>query len=469
METNNSFLTVSNLTKYIKTMFESEPFLSSIMVEGEISNFKNNSSGHFYFTLKDENAQISCVMFKSSAQLVNFKPRDGVKVYVKGAIKVYEKSGQYQIYVNAMKEQGLGDLYQRYEELKKKLSSKGYFDEKNKQALPLYPKNIALLTSPTGAVIEDLKRTITERSQFSDLTLFPTKVQGQDAKYSIVENIRRANNDPSIDVIILARGGGSIEDLWPFNEEIVADAIFTSTKPIVSAVGHETDFTISDFTADLRVATPTAAALFVVKDSKELKRELVSFSGRLDLAYKTIIDTNLQYLKRVISLSAIEKSEKLLINHKQTLINLSNRLDNLSPRNILKKNGETLALTLNNLNKTYQSLLDNKKHNIEIANERIKVLSPANSIRQSKEKVQNYEIEITKNFVASINSLKHCFNVYNEKLALLNPMSVIDKGYTITQKNGNIVKSVKSLNDGDEIDTIMKDGIITSVVKNIKE
>ena len=277
----NNILTVSQVNKIIKDTIESNPFLSFISIEGEISNFKRNTSGHLYFTLKDEQSQISCIMWKSTAAYLSFSPKSGDKVTVTGSIQVYHTGGTYQILVNKMIENGIGILYQRYEELKRKLEAKGYFDLDRKRPLPEYPKNIALLTSKTGAVIEDLKHVILNRSQFSNLILYPTKVQGVDAKEEIVRNIKRANDNPIIDVIILARGGGSIEDLWPFNEEVVADAIYNSKKPIISAIGHETDFTISDFVADVRAATPSNAGEIVVKDSKDLWATLNQLDTRI--------------------------------------------------------------------------------------------------------------------------------------------------------------------------------------------
>ena len=414
-------LTVSLLTSYIKSLFDREPFFQNIVVEGEISNYKRNTSGHLYFTLKDENAQISCVMFKSQTYSLTFEPKDGSKVYVKGSISLYPKSGVYQIYATSMKEVGLGDLYQKYEELKKKLELKGYFNKDRKRPLPKFPKCIALLTSKTGAVIEDLKSIILKRSQFSNLVLYPTKVQGEDAKYNIVENIKKANEDSDVDVIILARGGGSIEDLWPFNEEIVADAIYNSKKPIISAVGHETDFTISDFTADLRAATPSDAALIVVRDNIDLKNELDSLTHRLNISYKNEIDYLKSKVDRITELPIFKNKERLLLDFKQNLITLTEKLELLSPLSLLNKSKERLDNTIKHMNNAYDSIINNDFKN---------------------------------------------YHILNEKLNLLNPLSILSKGYSVTYKENNIIKSINDVSVGDTISTRVNDGYIESKVIN---
>lgn len=414
-------LSVTVLTRKIKEMFNNNLFLSSVLVEGEISNFKRNSSGHLYFTLKDENAQIPAVMFKSAAQNLTFSPKDGDKVYVRGSVEVYEQGGKYQLYSYSMKEKGIGDLYQKFEALKKKLEGMGFFDKDIKKPLPKFPKNIALITSKTGAVIEDLKSIILKRSRFSDLTLYPTKVQGDDAKYSIIENIKKANNNPSIDVIIIARGGGSIEDLWPFNEEEVAIAIHESKKPIISAVGHETDFTIADFTADVRAATPSDAALIVVRDSIDLKNELDSLTLRLNKTFYNEIESLKQKLKHLMDSTTLKNPSRLLNDKKQSLDNLRDRLELLSPKSKLKKEKETLDNLSILLGSRYKNILDKDKH-------------------------------------------QHI--ILNEKLTLLNPLSVLDKGYSITYHNNMSLKSIDDIEIGDVIETRLKLGKIKSIVES---
>ncbi|TXK90204.1 exodeoxyribonuclease VII large subunit, partial [Parageobacillus sp. SY1] len=254
------YVTVGALTKYIKRKFEVDPHLRDLWIKGEISNFKYHSRGHMYFTLKDEQARIQAVMFAGYNQYLSFRPEDGMKVLVRGEISVYEPSGNYQIYVKEMQPEGIGNLYLAYEQLKKRLEAEGLFSPEHKKPIPAFPRYIGVVTSPTGAAIRDIMTTIRRRYPIATVILFPTLVQGEQAAESIVRSIEKANELGYIDVLIVGRGGGSIEELWAFNEEIVARAIFASEVPIISAVGHETDFTIADFVADLRAPTPTGAA-----------------------------------------------------------------------------------------------------------------------------------------------------------------------------------------------------------------
>ena len=277
-------ITVTQLNSYIKNKINQDEYLKNILVKGEISNFKNHYTGHLYFTLKDENCLVKCVMFKSYAQKLNFAPKDGAKVMVFGAISVFERDGVYQIYVNAMEEDGLGDLYTKYQELKSKLEEKGMFDEEHKMKIPLMPKVIGVLTSQTGSVIRDIINVSTRRNPNVYIRLLPVPVQGEGAAQKIAEGIYFMNKNKLADVLIIGRGGGSLEDLWPFNEEIVANAIYNSEIPIVSAVGHETDFTIADFVADLRAPTPSAAAELAVPDIFELKEKIHTYQKRLRIS-----------------------------------------------------------------------------------------------------------------------------------------------------------------------------------------
>jgi len=399
-------------------MFEDNIFLNNVIVEGEISNYKVNS-GHLYFTLKDEQAQLMAVMFKGYAQSLKFIPKDGSKVYAVGSVQVYEKTGRYQLYVTSMKEVGKGDLYQKYEELKATLEMKGYFKVERKRPIPKFPKNIALITSPTGAVIEDLKSIIWKRSQFSNLTLYPTKVQGVDAKYSIVKNIERANNNPLIDCIILARGGGSIEDLWPFNEEIVADAIYNSRLPIISAVGHETDFTISDFVADMRAATPSDAALRVVLDKVDLKNNLDSLSLRLNTAFKKEID-----------------NKQILVDN----LNIRNRFKDKNK--IFEKKSFELVSLIGKLNQN----------------------SPKHKLETFSKNYDNLHLRLNQSYLNRITKLSNNHKLLNEKIIILNPLSILDKGYSVTYKGDELIKDVDNVNVGDIITTKVSKGTIKSKV-----
>ncbi|MCD7905801.1 MAG: exodeoxyribonuclease VII large subunit [Clostridiales bacterium] len=262
--------TVSQLNGYVKRLFERDAFLADVFVQGEISNLKLHSSGHIYFTLKDKTAQISCVMFSAYASGLGFLPENGIKVTVYGSVSLYEKTGAYQLYVKIMEPAGVGALYLAYEQLKEKLSKKGIFDEAHKKPIPEYPKCIAVLTSPTGAAVRDIISISGRRNPNVEIVVAPVIVQGEYAAESIVKALELVNRWKGCDVIILGRGGGSLEDLWAFNEEEVAMAVYRSRIPVISAVGHETDFTITDFAADLRAATPSAAAELAVKKSDDI-------------------------------------------------------------------------------------------------------------------------------------------------------------------------------------------------------
>ena len=279
-------ISVTELNKYVKDKVAEDEFLNNVYVKGEISNFKHHYTGHMYFTLKDENSLIKCVMFKTSTATLNFVPKDGMKVLVLGTVSVFERDGVYQIYCKAMQEDGMGSLHIAYEKLKAKLEEEGLFDASHKKPIPFMPKIIGVLTSNTGAVIRDIINVSTRRNPNVYIRLLPVPVQGEGAGIKIANAIRLMNEKKLADVIIVARGGGSLEDLWPFNEEVVARAIYESELPIISAVGHETDFTIADFVADLRAPTPSAAAELAVADVEDLKYSINLYQRRLKMSLK---------------------------------------------------------------------------------------------------------------------------------------------------------------------------------------
>lgn len=283
-------ISVSELNKYMKDKVAEDEYLKSVFVKGEISNFKHHYTGHMYFTLKDENSLIKCIMFKSSTATLNFVPKDGMKVNVLGSVAVFERDGVYQIYAKAMQEDGVGDLYAKFNELKNKLELEGLFDEEHKMQIPMMPKVIGVLTSNTGAVIRDIINVSTRRNPNVYIRLYPVPVQGPGAAEKIADAIYFMNEKKMADVLIIARGGGSLEDLWPFNEEIVARAIYNSEIPIISAVGHETDFTIADFVADLRAPTPSAAAELAVTDVFDLQDRLGLYKNRLQMLLRKKVE-----------------------------------------------------------------------------------------------------------------------------------------------------------------------------------
>ena len=346
-------ITVEQLNRYIKEKVDSDEFLNNVYVKGEISNFKHHYTGHMYFTLKDENSLVKCIMFKSYTPHLSFMPKDGMKVLIFGSVSVFERDGVYQIYAKAMKEDGMGSLYEAYEELKAKLEKEGLFDESHKKPIPSFPKTIGVLTASTGAVIRDIINVSTRRNPNVHIRLLPVPVQGPTAAEQIVAGIKRMNDEKLADVIILGRGGGSLEDLWPFNEEIVARAIYDSEIPIISAVGHETDYSISDFVADLRAPTPSAAAELAVCNMEDVLYTIELYQNR----YKTALKKKVQLMKlryekcmaqrvfkeplqkineRAILLDTLVKSltnsTRLKINDcKKEFIEVATKIDSLSP------------------------------------------------------------------------------------------------------------------------------------------
>ena len=346
-------ITVEQLNRYIKEKVDSDEFLNNVYVKGEISNFKHHYTGHMYFTLKDENSLVKCIMFKSYTPHLSFMPKDGMKVLIFGSVSVFERDGVYQIYAKAMKEDGMGSLYEAYEELKAKLEKEGLFDESHKKPIPSFPKTIGVLTASTGAVIRDIINVSTRRNPNVHIRLLPVPVQGPTAAEQIVAGIKRMNDEKLADVIILGRGGGSLEDLWPFNEEIVARAIYDSEIPIISAVGHETDYSISDFVADLRAPTPSAAAELAVCNMDDVLYTIDLYQNR----YKTALKKKVQLMKlryekcmaqrvfkeplqkineRAILLDTLVKSltnsTRLKINDcKKEFIEVATKIDSLSP------------------------------------------------------------------------------------------------------------------------------------------
>ena len=362
-------ISVSQLNKYVKDKIASDEFLNNVYIRGEISNFKHHYTGHMYFTLKDESSLVKCIMFKTATATLNFIPKDGMKVLILGTVAVYERDGVYQIYCKAMKEDGLGDLYKAYEELKRKLQMAGYFDANHKKSIPLMPKTIGVLTSKTGSVIRDIINVSTRRNPNVYIRLLPVPVQGEGAGEKIANAIKIMNENKLADVLILARGGGSLEDLWPFNEEVVAQAIYDSKIPIISAVGHETDFTIADFVADLRAPTPSAAAELAVTDIFELNQKIETYKKRCRMALvkKTEL-IRLKYEKIMKSVAFTDPMQKINENYiildkyiksmenniqnrtleiKANTMNLIAKLDTLSPLKTLTR-GYCIAQDENN-------------------------------------------------------------------------------------------------------------------------
>lgn len=414
----DKYITVSQLTRYIKYKIDNDSNLNEVFLKGEISNFKAHSRGHFYFTLKDEGSRINAIMFASSTKKLKFLPQDGMKVLVTGKISVFEANGGYQIYVNDMLEDGVGNLYIAYEQLKQKLEAEGLFNQAIKKSIPKIPTRIGVITAPTGAAIKDIISTIKRRWPLSEVYLFPALVQGEDAKEDIVRQLEKADNF-GLDTLIVGRGGGSIEDLWAFNEEIVARAIFNCKTPVISAVGHEIDFTIADFVADLRAPTPTGAAEMAVPQLADMQNYLNQINIRL--------------------INTIQN--KMAINKK--------KLDNLTNRNIFKN-----PMTI------YQA----KEMQFSNTLEKLKfgLINLTNVKEKELLKVKNSYI-----FTNPYQLLDKKSNKYLQivsKLETLSPLLTLKRGYTITKVNNKVISSCKKIKKDTKITIEFSDGNIDAKV-----
>lgn len=412
-----NYITVTQLTKYIKYKIDNDVNLENVYLKGEISNFKAHTRGHFYFTIKDENTRINAVMFSSSASKIKFVPTDGMKVLVSGKISVYEATGGYQIYVNEMLEDGVGNLYIAFEQLKKKLEQEGLFDPKHKKKIPKIPNTIGIITAPTGAAIKDILSTIKRRWPLAKTILFPSLVQGEEAASDIVRNIELSKNF-DLDVLIVGRGGGSIEDLWPFNEEIVARAIYSLDTPVISAVGHEIDFTISDFVADLRAPTPTGAAEMAVPNMSDVK----TYLNQLNLRLATNISNNIKVKKEI--LKKLENS--FVLKNPISIYEIKDqKFDNLYERLLI----------------SYKNLVNNNSNKMIIINNNL------------------------------VNSMSHLLtnntNRYNnliQKLEALNPILTLKRGYAIVKHDNKAIESIKKIKKDDIINIELQDGNVEAKV-----
>lgn len=439
-----NILSVSDLTQSIKMTLEGQ--FRYVAVQGEISNCKLQTSGHLYFSLKDANAQIAGVMFKADASLLPRIPKDGDQVVLKGTLNVYPPSGKYQIVARSMEMAGVGALLLKLEELKIKLKAKGFFDKARRKALPKFPKTIGVVTSPTGAVIQDILHVLTRRFPGFHLILNPVKVQGDGASVEIARAIDFFNEHELCDVMIIGRGGGSIEDLFAFNEEVVAEAIFRSRIPIISAVGHETDHCIADYVADVRAPTPSAAAEMVIAEKAQ---QLQAFAD-----YKRILQQTVSHLIR----HAKEKLERF---KKHPLI--------VNPYSFLELKMQRMDDIKVELDRQIQDKICNLRLRLDSLNRQKESLNPATRIQHYKEKLAIQQKRLGFAFTQIHDNNKRHLNQIILLLQALDPRNLLTKGYSIvfSENNDSIIKSVRSLNSGDFIKVLFADGTAHSVVKQI--
>lgn len=417
----DKYISISQLTRYIKFKFDHDEHLGHVFLRGEISNFKAHTRGHYYFTLKDETSRINAVMFSSNASKLLFRPTDGMKVLVTGRVSVYEATGGYQIYVEDMVEDGVGNLYVQFEELKKKLQQEGLFDPSKKKKIPKIPKTVGIITAPTGAAIRDILSTIKRRWPITKTILFPSLVQGASAAPEIIKQIKKAQ-EFDLDVLIVGRGGGSIEDMWCFNDEQVARAIYACKIPVISAVGHEIDFTISDFVADLRAPTPTGAAEMAVPNISDFYQYFGQIELRLEQAIMTMITSKKDQLETL-------KKSYILTNPIAMYQVKEQRFDSLF---------EKIHLLMN-------SIIANEKNSCQILKQKLE-----NNIQKVLENEQHRYL--------------HALN----KLEILNPLLTIKRGYSITRNQDHVVTSIQQVKPHDKIEIEVTDGLIEARVEEVK-
>lgn len=434
------YYSITALNRAIKNMFDNKPELNRVYIKGEISNYKHHTRGHLYFTLKDENSRIAAVMFSSAASKLLFEPEDGMKVLVCGRVTVYEATGGYQIYVEQMDLDGIGNLYLEYEKLKNKLKAEGLFDLEHKRPIPKYPRKIGIITASTGAAIRDILSTIKRRYPICQTILFPALVQGVGAKESIVYQLQRAQ-DFDLDVLICGRGGGSIEDLWAFNEECVARAIYASKIPVISAVGHEVDFTIADFVADLRAPTPTGAAEMAVPNLVDVNNLINQYKIRVNESINNLLNLNNKKLEHL-------KESYVLRN----------------PLALYEVKEQKLDGYIDVLNKYITNKLNESRIKLNHVKDSFVLKNPLSLYMIKQEKLNNYVEQLQKIVVSYLDNGKYRYNLSVNKLELLNPLNILNNGYSLVSMNGKIIKSSKDVKEKDILEIRLHEGKIKAIV-----
>lgn len=435
-----SVLSVEQLNVYIKQLLEGQ--VGMVWVKGELSNFKAHTSGHFYFSLKDSRSQISAVMFRGHNSRLKFKPTDGMEVIVRGRITVYEPRGNYQLMCELMDPVGAGALQKAFEQLKAKLKAEGLFDSARKRPIPTFPRHIAIVTSPTGAAIRDILNVLSRRARSIQVTVVPTVVQGEAAAPQIREALKKAVALPNVDAVIIGRGGGSIEDMWCFNDEALARLIAASPVPVISAVGHEIDFTIADFVADLRAPTPSAAAELVAKSSSELANKVQSLERVLYISF----EKKMKYLReKMLGLS------KRLVDPKRRLQDLELRNDDL----------------LSRLEMAIHRYVKEKSHRVEMLTQ--KLGSPQDLIDEKKKDLAYLGARSEKALIFSVEKKKARMSRLIGILDSLSPLRVVERGYSIVTKDHEVIKSAGQVKKGDTLGIRLAQGSLTVVVDSVKE
>ena len=438
-----SIYTVSRLNQTVRLLLEQE--IGQVWISGEISNFTQPASGHWYFTLKDNTAQVRCAMFRNSNRRVTFRPQHGQQVLVRASITLYEPRGDYQIIVESVQPAGEGLLQQKYEQLKATLSAEGLFDQQYKQPLPSPAHCVGVITSKTGAALHDILHVLKRRDPSLPVIIYPTAVQGDDAPGQIVRAIQLANARQECDVLIVGRGGGSLEDLWSFNDERVARAIFASQIPVVSAVGHETDVTIADFVADLRAPTPSAAAEVVSRNQLELLRQMQNGQQRLEMAM-----------------------DYFLANRTRRFTQLHHRLQQQHPQLRLARQQTVLERLRQRMNLAVDSQLKRAVQRQQRTTQRLNQHNPQPRIWRAQTRIQQLEYRLAENLRAQLSSTRERFGKAVTHLEAVSPLSTLARGYSVTTANdGKVLKQTKQVKAGDVLTTRLSDGWVESEVKGV--
>lgn len=441
----NNILSVSQLNREAKYLLESA--FPLIWVEGEISNLAQPGSGHIYFSLKDEKAQVRCAMFRNRNMRIKFKPHNGQKVMIQARVSLFEGRGEFQLIAEQMQEAGLGDLHKRFEQLKQNLESEGLFSLERKKAIPEYPESIGVITSPTGAAIRDILSVLKRRYPLARVLIYPTLVQGETAAAEICKAIVKADTDKKSDLLIITRGGGSIEDLWSFNEEIVARKVFTCQTPIVSGVGHEIDFTICDFVADLRAPTPSAAAELVTPDINELAYKI----DKLELKARQIIGTSLKSLQSKLHLAA-------------------QKLEQQKPSNKIENNKRHIEHIRQKLEHMISFKISGYQQSVALAEEKVKNNSPQIKIANLQTKINTLQSRLNITVKNNIEFKQQKIESLARNLNAVSPLQTISRGYSVLESTDkHVVTSISQVNTGDVITAKVSDGTLECQVLGVSE
>lgn len=442
----SDYLSVSSLTKYLKLKFDRDPYLERVYLTGQVSNFRRRPN-HQYFSLKDEQAVIQATMWAGTFKKLDFELEEGMKINVVGRVQIYEPSGSYSIIIEKAEPDGIGALAIQFEQLKKKLTEAGYFDERHKQPLPQFVKKIGVVTSPSGAVIRDIITTVSRRFPGVEILLFPTKVQGEGASQEVAANIALANEREDLDLLIVGRGGGSIEDLWAFNEEVVVQAIFESRLPVISSVGHETDTTLADFVADRRAATPTAAAELATPVTKA---DIISWiSERQNRAYQAglrVIKRDQERLGKLAQSVIFRQPERLYDGYAQKCDHLTSRLKS-----------------------TVEQQVQQASQAQQLLNQRLLAVDLERNIRRYKERIEALKRLLTSQVTSQYESQLARFEKAQDALLSLDTSRIIARGYAMVQKGDKVISSVTEVAKGEQLSVQLKDGQLEVEVKNAKK